>query len=321
MAGILVVAEHLQGSLRDITGELIGAAVALKEKLDGPVTVAVIGDGAEVLAAAANLKGVDEVLSVDVGSPHFDPTLYEEAVCRLGAERQPRAILLGHTVSGMAYGPAVAARLGSGFASDVFQLDGADGKLIATRSAYGNKVNLELEFPGKGVVVLTLRGATFAPPEAEGAATVSAIAMDLAGLEGCGEHLEYQEAPPSDIDISKADFILSVGRGIQDKENLPRFQELAERLGATFGCSRPIVDSGWLPKPHQVGQSGKVAANCKLYIALGISGAVQHLFGMKHVDTIIAVNTDPDAPIFNVATFGANLDVFEFADALERHFN
>jgi electron transfer flavoprotein alpha subunit len=321
MAGILIVAEHLQSSLRDITGELIGAAVALKDKLGGPVTVAVIGDGDESLAAAANLQGVDEVLTVDVGSPHFDATLYEEAVVRIGSERQPRAILLGHTVSGMAYGPAVAARLGSGFASDVFQLDAADGKLIATRSAYGNKVNLELEFPGKGVVVLSLRGATFPPPEAEGTASVSALVLDLTDLEGRSQHQEYLEAPPSDIDISKAEFILSVGRGIQDKENLPRFQELADRLGATFGCSRPIVDSGWLPRPHQVGQSGKVAANCKLYIALGISGAVQHLFGMKHVDTIIAVNTDPDAPIFSVATYGATLDVSEFADALERQFN
>jgi electron transfer flavoprotein alpha subunit len=145
--------------------------------------------------------------------------------------------------------------------------------------------------------------------------------MDLSGLQGAIAHLDYQEAPPSDIDISKAEFILSVGRGIQDKDNLPRFAALAERMGATFGCSRPIVDSGWLPKPHQVGQSGKVAANCKLYVAFGISGAVQHLFGMKHIDTIIAVNKDPDAPIFNVATYGTTVDLFELAEALEKQFN
>ncbi len=321
MAGILVVAEHLQGALRDITGEAIGAAVSLKEKLDGPVTVAVIGDGNAELADGANLRGVGEVLNVDVGTPHFDPAIYEEAVLRLSEDRQPRVILLGQTINGMGYGPAVAARLGSGFASDVFQLEAADESLVATRSAYGNKVNLELEFPGKGVVVLTLRGATFTPPGAVGSAVITPMALDLTDLEGRSVHLEYEQAPPSDIDISKAEFILSVGRGIQDKENLPRFEALAERLGATFGCSRPIVDAGWLPKPHQVGQSGKVASSCKLYVALGISGAVQHLFGMKHVDTIIAVNIDPDAPIFNVATYGANVDVFELADALERHFN
>ena len=150
---------------------------------------------------------------------------------------------------------------------------------------------------------------------------MTAIQTDVSGLEGAITHLHYQEAPPSDIDISKAEFILSVGRGIQDQDNLPRFAALAERMGATFGCSRPIVDSGWLAKPHQVGQSGKVAANCKLYVALGILGAVQHLFGMKHVDTIIAVNTGPNAPIFNVATYGATVDLFELTDALEKHFN
>ncbi len=321
MAGLLVVAEHHQGALRDITGEMIGAALAVKDGLGGPLAVAVIGDGSAGLAEQANLKGVDEILNVDVGSAHFDAGIYEEVACRLGAERRPGLILVGHTVSGMAYAAAVGARLGSGFASDVFALGLAGDELIATRSAYGNKMNLELGFPGKGVVVLSLRGATFIPPEGGGAAEVTTVQLDVSGLDGATTHLDYQEAPPSDIDISKAEFIFSVGRGIQDKDALPRFATLADRMGATFGCSRPIVDSGWLPKPHQVGQSGKVASNCKLYVALGISGAVQHLFGMKHIDTIIAVNTDPNAPIFNVATYGTTVDLFELTEALEKHFN
>ncbi|NIR59811.1 MAG: electron transfer flavoprotein subunit alpha/FixB family protein [Gammaproteobacteria bacterium] len=321
MSGILVIAEHMRGELHDITGEMIGAAVSIKDGIGGPLMVAVIGDGSADLSAQANLEGVDEVLSVDVGTLHFDAGLYEEAVCRLGARYRPRAILVGHTVNGMAYAAALAARLGSGFASDVLALDAASGELVATRSAYGNKVNLELGFPGKGVVVLSLRGATFAAPEAAGSAAVTPAEVELSGLSPTGVHVDYEEAPPSDIEISKAEFILSVGRGVRDKDNLPRFAELAERMGATFGCSRPIVDSGWLPKPHQVGQSGKVASNCKLYIALGISGAVQHLFGMKHVDTIIAVNTDPDAPIFSVATYGTTLDLFDLTEALERQFN
>ena len=321
MAGILVVAEHLQGELRDITGELIGAAKAIAAGIGGPVTVAVIGDAPESFVDAVNLDGVDEILTVTTGPSHFDAQIWEEAVCRIAVERQPRLILVGHTVSGMAFAPAVAARLGGGFASDVFILDAEDGGIVATRSAYGAKVNLEVGFPGRGLVTLTLRGATFEAPETAGAATVSAVDMDLAGLAGVSDHIEYLEAPPSDIDITKADFIMSVGRGIQDQENLPRFVDLAERVGATLGCSRPVADSGWLPKAHQVGQSGKVASSCNLYIALGISGAVQHLFGMKHVDTVIAVNTDPDAPIFGVAKYGACVDVFELADALERQFN
>ncbi len=321
MAGILVVAEQLDGAVRDISGELIGAAASVKDQIGGPLKVLVIGADTDSLAKAVNLDGVDEVLTITTPSDHFDPLIYEEAICKVGADSKPSAILVGHTASGMAYGAAVGARLGSGFASDVFIL-GMDGnELIATRSAYGNKVEMELGFSGKGVVVLTLRGATFIPPEGAGSATVTPVDLDISSIEGISAHVEYQEAPPSDIDINKADFILSVGRGIQDKDNLPRFAELADKVGATFGCSRPIVDSGWLPKPHQVGQSGKVASNCQLYFALGISGAVQHLFGMKHVDTIIAVNTDPEAPIFNVATYGTTVDLFELTDALERHFN
>lgn len=321
MSGILIIAEHIQGELRDISLEMIGAANSIKEAYGGPVSVAVISDDPTSLAEQVNLQGVDDIVTVDVGVSHFDAAIYEEVACQLGAELKPGLILFGHTVNGMACSAAVAARLGSGFASDVFGLQAIDGELLATRSAYGNKVNMEVEFGGKGVVTLALRGATFEAPEDKGSATVTARDVDLSIVTGISRHVEYQEAPPSDIDISKAEFIMSIGRGIQDQENLPRFAELAERLGATFGCSRPIVDSGWLPKPHQVGQSGKVATDCKLYLALGISGAVQHLFGMKHVDTIIAVNTDPNAPIFNVATYGATIDLFELTEALERQFN
>lgn len=321
MSGILIISEHVQGVVRDISMEMIGAAVGLKEKLGGPVAVAVLSDDPVPLAADVNLEGVDEVFAVDVGTPHFDPLIYEEAAVQLGTEMRPSLILFGHTTNGMACSAAVAARLGTGYASDVVDVDVRDGALVATRNAYGNKVNMEVAFPGKGVVTLALRGATFPVPESAASAPVTEKTVDLTAVEARVEHVDYEEAPPADIDISKADFILSVGRGIQDQENLPRFAELAERLGATFGCSRPIVDSGWLPKPHQVGQSGTVASSCKLYIALGISGAVQHLFGMKHVDTIIAVNTDPEAPIFNVATYGATIDLFDLADALERNFN
>ena len=321
MSGILIIAEHVQGELRDITGEMIGAAVSIKEAFGGPITVAVLSDDSTAFVDEINLAGVDEIVVVNTGTAHFDAAIYEEAAYRIGGEKRPGLILFGHTVNGMACSAALAARLGAGYASDVFGLDVDAGVIVATRSVYGNKVNQEMVFTGKGIVVLGLRGATFAIPEENGEADVTHQDIDLTGLGEISTHVEYQDAPPSDIDISKAEFIMSVGRGIQDKENLPRFRELAERIGATFGCSRPIVDSGWLPKPHQVGQSGKVASNCKLYIALGISGAVQHQFGMKHVDTIIAVNTDPEAPIFNVATYGVNMDIFELADAIERQFN
>lgn len=321
MPGILVIAEHVRGVVSDISMEMIGAASELKTKLGGPLAVAVLSEKPESLAASLNLAGVDEVFAIDVGSSHFDPMVYEESLIQLGMELQPVILLFGHTTNGMACSAAVAARLGAGYASDIFAIDVKDAELIATRNAYGNKINLELAFPGKGVIVLTLRGATFKAIEQRGNATITARSFDVSSVSERIDHIEYKSVPESDVDISKAEFILSIGRGIQDKENIPRFAELADRLGATLGCSRPVVDSGWLPKAHQVGQSGTVASNCKLYISLGISGAVQHLFGMKHVDTIIAVNIDPDAPIFSVANYGANVDLFDLAEALEQQFN
>jgi electron transfer flavoprotein alpha subunit len=146
-------------------------------------------------------------------------------------------------------------------------------------------------------------------------------AVDAGDLSGAArsEHAGFREAPTGDVDITKADFLLSIGRGVADRENIPRFEELAERLGATLSVSRPIVDAGWMPSARQVGQSGKTVKP-RLYLAFGISGAVQHLAGMRTAETIIAVNTDPEAPIFGVAHYGAVADMFELADALEAQF-
>lgn len=321
MAGILIIAEHLSGAARDITKEAIGATQSLKAGLGGPLVVAVIGNQTAAIADTLNLPGVDEIVTIATPGDHFDPHIYEECALQLGQKYQPELILFGHTVNGMACAAAVAARIGAGFASDVLALSADGSGLIATRGAYGNKVNLEVAFTGRKIVVLALRGATYLIPEGQGSAARSSFTADLGEAADKMQHTGYIEAPPSNIDISKAEYILAVGRGIQEKDNLPRIERLAERLGFTFGCSRPIVDSGWLPKPHQVGQSGKVASACKVYIALGISGAVQHLYGMKHVDTIIAVNTDPEAPIFNVATYGVCADLFELAKELEAQFN
>ena len=165
-----------------------------------------------------------------------------------------------------------------------------------------------------------IRPGTFAPATpGDGAAPVRAF--DVAGLGEAArtEHAGFREAPAGDVDITKAEFLLSIGRGVAERDNIPRFEELARRLGATLSVSRPIVDAGWMPSARQVGQSGKTVKP-KLYLALGISGAVQHLAGMRTAETIIAVNTDPEAPIFGVAHYGAVVDMFELADELEAQF-
>lgn len=318
MAGILVIAEHLDGRIAKISKEIIGAGTTMKARSGGSLKVVALSDGTTDLAGDLNLGGVDEIISINTGSSHFDAKVYEEEVLALCQQEQPSLVLIGHTANGQACAAALAARVGAGFASDVIGLDHSDTGVIATRSAHGGKVNLELAFPGKEAVILTCRGATFLASETAGNATITERAA--VGSRALSEHLDYIDPPAADIDIGKAEIILSVGRGIQNADNIPRFAAIADKLGATLGCSRPFADAGHLPKAHQVGQSGTVAASCKIYIAVGISGAVQHLYGMKHIDTVIAVNNDPAAPIFGYSKYGSTVDALELADALEKHF-
>jgi electron transfer flavoprotein alpha subunit len=308
---VLVVAEHVRGELRPVTLELISAA----KSLGGPVAVAVIAKDPSALTDAVNVEGVDEIVTVGVEQDEFENDVHQGVVEQLIAERSPRVVLLGFTVNAMGYGPALAARLGTGFASDVIAVREEGGELVAERSFYGAKVNGEVDFPGHDRVVLLLRPTTWPPAEGAGSATVTDVSVPSAASRA--RHQGWVEVQAGDVDITTADFLLSVGRGIGDKENLEQFQELADAMGATLSSSRPLVDAGWMPTARQVGQSGKTVKP-KVYLALGISGAVQHLAGMKTSGTIIAVNTDPEAAIFNVAHYGAVADLFEVAEELEK---
>jgi electron transfer flavoprotein alpha subunit len=308
---VLVVAEHVRGALRPVTLELIAAA----GDLGGPVAVAVIAADPSTLTDAVNVEGVDEVLAVRVEQEAFENDVYQQAVEALIEERDPRAVLMGFTVDSMGYAPALAAKLGLGFASDVLALREEGGEIVAERSYYGAKVNAEVEFPGHDRVVLLIRPTSWQPAGGSGSATVAEIAVPAAASRA--RHVDWVEVQAGDVDITTADLLLSVGRGVGEKENLEQFEELAGRMGATLSVSRPLVDAGWMPNSRQVGQSGKTVKP-KVYLALGISGAVQHLAGMKTSGTIIAVNSDPEAAIFNVAHYGAVADLFEVADALDK---
>jgi electron transfer flavoprotein alpha subunit len=307
----LVVAEHVRGALRPVTLELIAAA----GDLGGPVAVAVIAADPSTLTDAVNVEGVDEVLAVRVEQEAFENDVYQQAVEALIEERDPRAVLMGFTVDSMGYAPALAAKLGLGFASDVLALREEGGEIVAERSYYGAKVNAEVEFPGHDRVVLLIRPTSWQPAGGSGSATVAEVAVPAASSRA--RHVDWVEVQAGDVDITTADLLLSVGRGVGEKENLGQFEELAGRMGATLSVSRPLVDAGWMPNSRQVGQSGKTVKP-KVYLALGISGAVQHLAGMKTSGTIIAVNSDPEAAIFNVAHYGAVADLFEVADALDK---
>lgn len=318
MSGILVIAEQRRGELRPVSLELVGAARTLR--LDGEqVAVAVLGQEPNRFVPALSVAGVDTIVTVKVPQPEFDPDTFAAAVGALIEAKSPDVVLVAHSIDSFGYAAALAATRGYGFATDVFKVERVDGELIATRGGYGQKVSVELDFPGRSTVLLALRANMFKPPDPGAAPQVTAFEAPVTASRSEGkEFVELSAA--DDVDMTAAEFILSIGRGIGEEAKVPQFRELAEAVGATLGCSRPIADAGWLPKSRQVGQSGKTASACKLYIAMGVSGAIQHLAGMKHVANIIAVNSDAEASIFTVATYGIVGDIFEIAEELRSHF-
>ena len=307
---VLVVAEHVRGQVRDITYELIAAG----RDLSGPVAVAAIGSDPGALDL--NRVGVDEVVHVRVGQDDFENDVYQQALEALIADRRPQVVLVGFTVNSIGYAPAVAAKLGLGFASDVFAVRHDGDTTVATRAFYGSKVYAELELPGERAAILMLRPTVWPAAETAAAAPrVSEVKVTIGASRA--RHKEFQDQPKADVDITSAEFLLAIGRGIGDKENIPLFERLSEKMAATLASSRPLVDAGWMPSSRQVGQSGKTVKP-KVYLAMGISGAVQHLAGMKASGTIIAVNKDPEAALFNAAHYGAVADLFEVARELEK---
>ena len=310
---ILVIAEHRSGELRSVTFELIAAAQTLKQGTDDKVLVAVIGAQADQLIMNLSVTGVDEVIVVKSESIDFDPDTFEVTVSGLIQSKNPSVVLLPHTVDSLGYAATLSSNGNYGFATDVFKLeyDGAD--LVATRGGYNQKVNVEVDFPNKSCVVIALRASAYKPLEGSSAPLVSKFEPAFTASRSTNK--KYIElGGGNDIDITTVDFILSIGRGIGEETNVEDFRELADATGATLCCSRPIADAGWLPKSRQVGQSGKVVGNCKLYLAMGISGSIQHMAGMKHVPTIVAVNTNQGASIFTIAKYGIVGDIFELQE-------
>lgn len=312
MTGVLIIAEHRQGKIRDVTRELVTAAGALGE----PVAVAVIAADPVALRSQVNVSGVDEIIEMRVATAEFENDVYRSAVAHLIETRRPDAVLTGFTVDSMGYAAALAVRLRLGFASDVFALSREDEQILACRAMYGGKVHAALEMPIGHPAILMIRPTTWAAADGNGKATVTECVLPDPVVSRA-RHVQFEPISKPDVDITTANFLLSIGRGVDTKENVPIFESLAGKMSATLSASRPLIDSGWLPADRQVGQSGKTVKP-KVYLALGISGAVQHLAGMKSSETIIAVNLDPDASIFGVAHYGAVADLFEVVAELEK---
>jgi len=316
MSGIWVVVEHRQGEIREISYELLGKGRILAEALNTELQAVVLGGEGSPLAEKIQ-PYASKVFSVeDPQLANYNALTYCAVLESLFKEHSPQVVLIGHSACGMELAPRLSAALTWPLASDCIDIEVVEGSIEAIRKMYSDKVNARIGFRGAGNCLATMRAGSF-PAEIDAAyeAEVVSVSSPLTAEMQARRFLEYVEAAAGEVDITQAEVLISVGRGIGDAENLPQAQALAEALGATISCSRPVVDKKWLPKERQVGTSGKTVKP-KVYIALGISGAFQHVAGMKNSGTIIAVNKDPKAPIFNVADYGIVEDLFKILPVL-----
>jgi electron transfer flavoprotein alpha subunit len=316
MREIIVLAEHRRGELRDVTWEMLTKGRQLGESLGAEIGVALLGKGVGQLAEALKPKAHRVLVIEDHRLEAYNSETYEKVLSQLITEREPILTLIGHTAMGMDFAPSLAAHLKMPLATDCIGIDGTGESLSLTRQLYGGKVNATVSFLKKGPYMVTVRSGAFPALEKEALpGEIRELPSPLSDEGLARRFLQFVEAAVGEVDITQADILVSVGRGIKEADNIPMVKELADAIGGTLSCSRPVVDKKWLPKDRQVGTSGKTVKP-KVYIAIGISGAFQHVAGMKGSGTVIAINKDPKAPIFGVATYGIVADLFKIVPVL-----
>jgi electron transfer flavoprotein alpha subunit len=312
--GVWALCETYEGRLRSISFELVTKGRELADTLGEEMTAVLIGHNMSNLAESLVHQGANRVLILDHELfEDYTTDAYSIALTTLVKERKPSILLLGATTNGRDLAPRVAARLKVGLTADCTGLEIEDGKLIQTRPSFGGNIIAELITPVTRPQMATVRSNVFKPsePDTSRQSEVESISIEIDANSIRTQVLEkVKEVSEGMKSVEEADIVVCSGRGIKDPSNLELPQKLADLLDAAVGGSRPIVDLGWLPPTQQVGQSGRTICP-KLYFALGISGAIQHLVGMSSSDIIVAVNKDPDAPIFEIADFGIVGDLFE----------
>ena len=310
---VMVLAEHTGMKVSEGTYELIGQARQMASALGCKSEVALLGPR----EISAQLGGADVVVSVEHPAlGEYVPEAYEEALLEVLEQRSPRLLLMSNATIGLDLGAALSVRWDAPLVSYASAICHDAGVLSATAKILGGKVLADVELPGERGIVTVLGGAFSASAgQLDGAPEVVVVAPP-AGLDTLRMALrQVFEADAGDVDIAAADMLVSVGRGIESQDNMELVEELAAALGAPLSGSRPVVDAGWLPKTRQVGQSG-LRVKPAVYLAFGISGAPEHLEGMRNAELIIACNTDAAAPIFGIAHYGTTVDLFDLIPAL-----
>jgi electron transfer flavoprotein alpha subunit len=322
MTEIFVLAEHRQGTIRDITYEMLTKAREIAQKTNAELTAVMLGKDIKEKAKPLTEYAQKIILIEDPKLENFTSNTYQKVLTALIKEHKPLLTLIGHTSYGIELAPPLATTLNLPLATDCIDFTLENNTFTVTRQIYGGKVNAKATTRKAESYLATIRQAAFQPqkptPPANGQITETPSPVTE---EPATKHfIEYVLPPPGGVDITAADKLVGIGRGIKDQANLPQIEEFAKTIGAVLACSRPVVDKGWLPTDRQVGSSGKTVKP-KLYIAMGISGAFQHVLGMKNSDLIIAINKDPNAPIFSFSDYGIVEDLFKIVPPLKNKIN
>jgi electron transfer flavoprotein alpha subunit len=314
---VWIVLQQRGGKLNRMSREAIAAGRAIAEATGGSAEAVLLGSGIGELAGEVAGFGVSTVHVADAPAlAEYTPGAYVGALAPAIEAAAPAYVVFPHSYQTVDYFARLAQETGSALVPEIVGFEKAEGGILWHRPVLQGKMRSKARVKGEGTVFVSVQSGAF---QADGAGSGSAEVSDLAGvdlsaIEPDREILEVEEVAGDTVDLTKAEVIVAVGRGIGGPDNMGPVEELAKALGAEIGASRPVIDSEWLPRDRQIGSSGQTVAP-KLYVALAISGAIQHTVGMKGASTVVAVNKDPNAPIFNLADYGFVGDVHEFVPA------
>ena len=317
--GIWAVTEVGAKGLRRISNEVVACGQKLAAALDQPLEAVVMGAGVKEAAEKIAARKLAAIRLVDDAKlDPYTPDAYTAALRQAIEAERPGIVLFPHSYQVRDWVPRLAAELDAGFISDVIEQRVENGRIVYVRQPYQGKLNADCAFLGDGPYLVSLQsGAWPASDAVDGDAPAQLVeqALDLSGVEIRTQVLDTFQEVEDKVDLTRADVIVAVGRGIGKQEKIEIVEELARALGGQLAASRPVCDNEWLPMDRQIGSSGQTVTP-RLYVAVGISGAIQHLVGMKNSGTIVAVNKDPNAPIFSVSDYGIVGDLFEIVPAL-----